>query len=214
MPGGVQRNLQAAGEQPVPQGAQLPGRHLGTQRSGQLRAQRRVRLLRLHGVQPLRRSGVRGELSDGRHAEGRGNRHRVDRSRGVHRLQDVPDRVPLRCADVRRRSGLHVEVRHVQGRAGSGREQAPLRHRLPYARARFRHARGHDREVRRGRRRGGAPAEGHDSSEPHHEPASRCPEVGQRHRRAREPGRGDLPASGWAAASSAVQLFRRGKGKR
>ena len=74
------------------------GGHLGTQRSGQLRAQRRVRLLRLHGVQPLRRSGVRGELSDGRHAEGRGNRHRVDRSRGVHRLQDVPDRVPLRCA--------------------------------------------------------------------------------------------------------------------
>ena len=50
--------------------------------------------------------------------------------------------------------------------------------------------------------------------EPHHEPASRCPEVGQRHRRAREPGRGDLTASSWAAASSAVQLFRRGKGKR
>ena len=76
------------------------------------------------------------------------------------------------------------------------------------------HARGHDRVVRRGRRRGGAPAEGHDASEPHHEPASRCPEVGQRHRRAREPGRGDLTASSWAAASSAVQLFRRGKGKR
>ena len=30
----------------------------------------------------------------------------------------------------------------------------------------------------------------------------------------REPGRGDLTASSWAAASSAVQLFRRGKGKR
>lgn len=66
--------------------------------------------------------GLRGELPHRCHAEGRGDRHRLDRSRRVHRLQDLRDRLPLGRADLRRGRGLHVEMRHVPRRSGRGRQ--------------------------------------------------------------------------------------------
>ena len=53
------------------------------------------------GLQPLHEPGLRGELPHRGHAEGRGDRHRVDRSRRLHRLQDLRDRLPVRRSHLR-----------------------------------------------------------------------------------------------------------------
>ncbi len=106
-------------------------------------------------MQPLRRSGVRGELSDGamQKDEETGivwTDHEV--CIGCKTCQTV---CPYDAPTYDDEAGYMLKCDMCKA-SWKRAEQAPLRHRLPYARARFRHARGHDREVRRGRRRGGA----------------------------------------------------------